>query len=192
MVKRILLHELTQGCLPKALCPLSPCSGHRALKRWAGAHPCGTNTLGSDTTKTLAKHWGWGVNAPSNPQQPALIDTTSRWPQKAARLELFLKHSGKWMWVTYSKSYKAGKRDSPFWGKAWGALSWLSEHSEQKDRSHAGKLRCLGCIPFWGPASFFILKAAPYRVGSGVHFCTLNFPVALYTNLYHIMLPHLQ
>lgn len=60
------------------------------------------------------------------------------------------------------------------------------------DRVHAGKMRCLGCIPFWDPASFFILKAAHYRVGSGVHFCTLNFHTALCTNLYHIMLPYLQ
>lgn len=36
-----------------------------------------------------------------------LLDTTSSDPKKAVKLELFLKHSEKGMWVTYSKKYKA-------------------------------------------------------------------------------------
>lgn len=114
MLKRFLLHVLTQGCLPKALCPLCTCSVHHALHP-----PCARNALGSDTTKTLAKHWGWVENVPSNPQQPALArHTTSRLPKKGWQTRTVPKAFRKWMWVTYSKNYHVGKSYSILWGRS--------------------------------------------------------------------------
>lgn len=112
---------------------------------------------------------------PVHNSQP-LLGTTSRWPQKAARLELFLKHSGKWMWVTYSKSYNARKKGLLFLGESLGS-SLVAEWAQWAEGQKAcRKAEMFRVYPILRPCIILHPEGSTLQSGSRGTFLHPEFP----------------